>query len=173
MMSAVRPRASSERAAGHWLRCFLETAMVLLLAMGSGGVKAANAATCAAPSDMSVPRLQGTVYGPSGVAVPQILVRVERDGKAIAQTQTDDHGKFAFKIVPGNVKVHVQFLGSKSLDFNVRVGHSSGGFFRTPRLRIVLGVSGTVCSFVTTSSKQFKNEIKRYQQHLVEVPPAP
>jgi len=121
---------------------------------------------------MHLARLQGTVYGPSGVAVPQIVVRVEQDGKLVAQTQTDDHGRFEFKVAPGNYVVHVQFLGTKSLDLNVRIGHHVE-FFRSARIRIVLGLSGTKCSFATTSSKQFKNQLRRSKQQLEEVTTGP
>lgn len=159
--------------AGHWLRYFLDAVMLLSLLAGLSSTRAAHAVECPSPPDMSLPRLQGTVYGPSGVPVPQIMIRVEREGKVVAQSQTDDHGKFAFKVAPGNVNVHVQFLGSKSVDMKVRVGHSHGGLFHTARLRVVLGISGTRCSFATTSSKQFKDEIRHYQQHLVEAPPGP
>ena len=165
--------SNPEREAGHWLRYFLGAITVIWLLAIPGSARMADAMECPAPPDMSLSRLQGTVYGPSGVPVPQILIRVEREGKVLGQSQTDDHGKFAFKVPPGNVNVHVQFLGSKSVDMKVRVGQSHGGLFHTARLRIVLGISGTRCSFATTNSKQFKNEIRHYQQHLVEAPPGP
>ena len=154
------------------LRCVLNAALLVVLAVG-GVARAHGAATCPAPADMSLPRLQGTVYGPSGVPVPQIQVRAEQNGKIVGQAQTDDKGKFEIKVAAGTYNVHLQYLGSKSLDMYAKVGRGYNGIFRSPRIRVVLGLSGTKCSFATTSMKQFKNEIKRYQQRLVEVPSGP
>ena len=174
MKSSVHDIAESGRTAGPRLRCFLNTPMLLLLVMGSSGATAVYAAApCPVLPDMSLARMQGTVYGPSGVAVPQVLVRVTQDGRQVAQGQTDDHGKFQLKVEPGNYVVHVQFLQTKSIDLYVRVGHNLGGFFHSARLRIILGLSGAKCSYATTKSKQFKAELKRFEQRLVEMPPGP
>lgn len=153
-------------AAGLRLRCFLNAALQLFLVIGLSGAMTAFAMDCNSKWDMKLSRVQGTVYGPSGLTVPEIRVWVERTGKIVAKTQTDGRGRFELKVAPGNYVVHLQYLGSKPMDLNVRVGR---GFFHAPRLRIVLGLSGTRCSFATTSSKQFKNEMKRYQKQLEEV----
>ena len=161
------------RTAGPRLRCFLTATMLISVLIGSGGAAKGHAATCPALPEMSLSRLQGTVYGPSGIPVPQVVVQVLRDGKQVAQAQTDDKGKFAFKgITSGNVLVHVQFLATKSLDLNVRVSHRVE-FFRSARLRIVLGLSGTRCSYASTSAKQFKNEMRRFKTRLEEVQTTP
>jgi len=155
-----------ERSAGPRLRCFLTAALLLFLVKGSSGATTEAAMPCASPPEMNLSRVQGTVYGPSGVPLPKILVQAVQNGKIVAQTQTDDRGKFELKIAPGSFKVHVQYLGYKSMDLNVRVGH--GGGFHAARLRIVLGLSGARCNFATTSRKQFKDEIKRYGRQLEE-----
>jgi hypothetical protein len=173
MKNAVVDKADSGRLAGPGLRFSLNAELLLLLVIGSNGVAVAHAVTCPAPSDLKLARLQGTVYGPSGVALPQIQVVVAQAGRVVAQAQTDDRGRFQFKVAPGDFDVRLQFLGTNSMDMNVKVGHNLGGFFHTARLRIVLGLSGAKCSFATTSSKKFKNEMKRYEQRLVEMPPGP
>ena len=173
MKSAARCRGNSEKAAGPRLRYFLNAELLLFLVIGSSGATRAFAVACPAPSDLKLARLQGTVYGPSGVALPQIQVVVAQAGRVVAQAQTDDRGRFQFKVAPGDFDVRLQFLGTNSMDMNVKVGHNLGGFFHTARLRIVLGLSGAKCSFATTSSKKFKNEMKRYEQRLVEMPPGP
>jgi hypothetical protein len=174
MKRFARCKARTQRKAGLRLRCFLNHALVVFLVIGSSCAKTGYAISCPAPSELNLSHLQGTVYGPSGVSVPQIKVRVERDGKLVSQTTTDDKGRFDFKVEPGNYVVHLQFLGSKSMDLNVRIGHGfRGGFFRAARLRIVLNLSGARCGFATTSAKQFKNEMRRYNDRLVEVPPGP
>jgi len=173
MKSAARCRGNSEKAAGPRLRYFLNAELLLFLVIGSSGATRAFAVACPAPSDLHLARLQGTVYGPSGVAVSQVVVKVEQEGKVISQAQTDEHGKFQFKVAPGDFTVHIQFLATKSMDLNVKVGHNLGGFFRTARLRIILGISGAKCSYATTNKKQFNNELKRFEQRLVEMPPGP
>jgi hypothetical protein len=161
-------KMDSARTAGPRLRCFLSEALVLVLVIGAGGARAGYAANCPAVPDMSLSRLQGTVYGPSGVAVPQITIQALQDGVVMATTHTDDKGKFAFTAAPGKYVLHIQFLESKSLELNVKVAHHVE-FFRSARIRMVLGLSGTRCSFASTSAKQFKNEMKRYKTRLGEV----
>jgi hypothetical protein len=174
MKRVLRYKTGCGRKAGPRLRCFLNDTLLVFLVIGSSCAKTGYALTCPEPSALNLSHLQGTVYGPSGVAIPQIQVRVERDGKLVSQIQTDDKGRFDFKVEPGNYVVHLQFLGPKSMEMNVRIGHGfRGGFFRAARLRIVLGLSGARCSFATTSAKQFKDEMRRYRDRLVEVPPGP
>ena len=162
------------RMAGPRLRCFLSAALPVVVVMGFGGtLKGFAASTCAPIPEMKLSHLQGTVYGPSGVPLPQILVRVMRDGIPVNQAQTDSKGRFAFKtIAPGSVVLHIQFLGSKSLDVNTRMVHSLG-LFHTAHLRIVLGLSGTKCSFATTSTKLYKDQMKRYNKQLEETYSSP
>lgn len=174
MTRSVYDIGESVKTVGPRLRCFLNAPMLLALVIGSSGTtRSFAAAPCPVMPDMSLARLQGTVYGPSGVPLPLVVVRVMQNGKQVDQTQTDDHGKFRYKVAPGDYVVHLQFLNSKSLDLNVKVGQHLGGFFRTARLRIVLGISGARCSFATTNSKQLKDELRRYEHRLVEVPPWP
>ena len=154
------------RAAGLWLRCFLRAALLLALVTGFCRATAAFAATCPEPQEFGMKKLQGTVYGPSGISLPQIHVLLSREGKFVAQTQTDSSGKFEFKIAPGLYDVELLFFGSKAMDLKVRVGRGHG--FHSARLRIVLGLSGTRCGFATTSSKEFKQAIKRFEGQLQE-----
>ena len=167
MTFAVR-RSGVARAAGLWLRCFLRAALLLALVTGFCRSTAALATTCPAPEELGVNKLQGAVYGPSGISLPQIHVQLSREGKFVAKTQTDSSGKFGFKIGPGLYDLELQFFGSKSMDLKVRVGRGHGGLFHPARLRIVLGLSGTRCGFATTSSKEFKQAIKRYEGQLQE-----
>jgi len=156
------------RTAGPRLRCFLNAGLPLVLAAGLGGATRAHAASaCPPPPDMTMSRLQGTVVGPSGVPVPQIVVKVLRDGIPLNQAVTDNKGRFEFKgLAPGNVNVRIQFLGTKSLDLHLRI--KRGGLFHTSRLHVVLGLSGTRCSFATTSNRQFKDQMKKYSKQLEE-----
>ena len=168
MSSRAAQIARFERPAGPRLRCFLNVALLSILVIGAYGAKTAHAAPCAAPPDLKLSRIHGMIYGPSGLPVPQILVWAEQDGKSIVKTQTDSRGKFELKVAPGKMIVHVQLLGSRLMDLNVQVGHGAGGPFRSARLLMVLGLSGTRCSFVTMSKKEFKEAIKRYQGLLKE-----
>jgi hypothetical protein len=159
------------RSAGPWLRCFLTPALALVLAMAWGGAAKAYGAAAACPviPEMTMSKVQGTVYGPSGIPLSQIVVQLIRDGSPMGQMQTDGKGRFTFKSVgPGNATLHVQFLGTKSLDLKLRVVHHLG-LFHTARLRIVLALSGTKCSFATTKTKDFKEQMRRYSKQLEEV----
>ena len=156
------------RRAGPRLRCFLNAGLPLVLVAGWGSAPRAYAAsTCPPPPDMTMSRLQGTIVGPSGVPVPQIAVKVLRDGIPLNQAATDDKGRFEFKgLAPGYVDVRIQFLGTKSVDLHVRIKRA--GWFHSSRLHVVLGLSGTRCSFATTSNKQFKDQMKKYSKQLEE-----
>jgi hypothetical protein len=115
-----------------------------------------------------VNKLQGEVYGPSGIPLPQILILVSKDGKFVSKTKTDGSGKFEFKARAGLYDLKLQFVGSISMDLKVRVGRGHGSLFHPARLRAVLGLSGTRCGFATTNSKEFKKAMKRYGAQLQE-----
>jgi hypothetical protein len=153
---------------GLWLRCFLKAALLLALIIGFFCPIAASAANCPAPEEMGLKKLQGTVYGPSGILLPLIVVQLSRDGKFVAKTETDAKGKFEFKPEPGPYDLELLFMGSRSMDLKVKIGHGRGGVFHSGRLRIVLGLSGTRCGFVTLNSKELKKAIKRFQDQLQE-----
>jgi len=157
------------RSAGPRLRCFLTPVLALILAMGSGAATAYAAAACPVIPEMTMSNVQGTVYGPSGIPLSQIVVQLIRDGSPMGQVQTDGKGRFTFKSVgPGNATLHVQFLAPKSLDVKLLVVHSLG-LFHTARLRIVLALSGMKCSYATTKTKDFKEQMRRYSKQLEEV----
>jgi hypothetical protein len=147
----------------------LNAAFLLAVMSGLGTATAGYAATCAALPELGVKKVQGEVYGPSGVAVPQIVVRVSRDGKFIGEAKTDGKGKFVLNTTgPALYDVAFLFLGSKSMGLKVRVGRRYGGVFSSPRLRVVLGLSGTRCGFATTDKKEFKKALLRYSGQLEE-----
>jgi len=156
-------------AAGPRLRCFLRTALLLLLATGFCSATAAYAA-CPALPEFGVNKIRGAVYGPSGFAVPQIMVQVSREGKLVAQTKTDGKGRFEFKTGPGPYDLKFVFIASESMDLKVRVGRGHGGFFHPARLQVLLGLSGTRCGFATTNSGEFKKALKRFKGQLQERP---
>ena len=168
MKSPATPRIDFATAAGPRLRCFLKAALLLALVTGFCRATPANGTTCPAPEELGVNKLQGAVYGPSGISLAQIHILLSREGKLVAQTTTDGSGKFEFKIGRGLYDLELQFFGSKSMDLKVRVGPGHGGLFHPARLRIVLGLSGTRCGFATTSSKEFKRAIKRLEGQLQE-----
>ena len=157
------------RGAGPWLRCFLTSALALGLAMGSGATRAYGATACPVIPEMTMSKVQGTVYGPSGIPLSGIVVQLIRDGSPMGQVQTDGKGRFTFKSIgPGNATLHVQFLTSKTLDVKLRVVHHLG-LFHTAHLRVVLALSGMKCSYATTKTKDFKEQMRRYSKQLEEV----
>ena len=166
MKNAVSFCGIVRRQRGSWLRCFLRAALLLLLVAGFCSVTAAFAETCPTPPEFAVKKLQGEVHGPSGISLPQILVRLSREGIFAAQTTTDTKGKFEFKIEPGRYDIELIFMATKSMDLKVRIGQGHG--FHSARLRILLGLSGTKCGFATTSRKEFKQSIKRFEGQLEE-----
>ena len=167
MTRASGQKRELRRTAGPRLRCFLKAALLLALT-GFCLPTAAYATTCSALPELGVNKLQGAVYGPSGVSVPLILVQLSQEGKSIAETKTDGNGKFEFKTKPGLYDLRFLFLGAKSMDLKLRVGRGHGSLFHPARLRIVLGFSGTRCGFVTISSKEFKKAIARFNGQLQE-----
>src|SRR5579863_626690 len=108
MKSSVGYTSDSGRVAGPRLRCFLRAGSLFLVVIGSSSVMKVYAATCPALTEMNLSHIQGTVYGPSGVPVPQIVIQALRDGTVLATTHTDDKGRFAFKADPGNYDLHIQ-----------------------------------------------------------------
>jgi hypothetical protein len=152
--------------AGARLRWFLNGVFFLALVLGWSRATTAFAMDCPAPGEITLKRMQGIIYGPSGEPVPGITVRISRAGKQIAQTQTDEGGRFKFNTGKGEYDVRAEFARIKTFDVKARV---VGGVFHPSRLFIVMALSGTRCSFATSSSKQLKQEIQHYQHQLREI----
>ena len=169
MSAPVTQKSSFDFAAGPRLRCFLSAPLLLSLVLGFFHATVAYAATCPVPPELCVKKIEGRVYGPSGIKLSQILVRLSRDGKLVAQTKTDGGGRFRFKSRPGHYDLELLFVGSTAMNLKVHVGRGYGSFFHPARLWIVLGLSGTRCGFATTNANEFKKAIKRFNKQLLEI----
>jgi hypothetical protein len=124
--------------------------------------------TCVA-AQVHVAQLRGTVYDPSGVRIPGASVRVQKDGNLLGEAQTDDRGGFAFKVRPGRYKLQAEMPGFQRMSQEIDVDLDLSTLLLPGHLRVVLGLGGTFCSYATTSTRQFKYDIKHFNDSLKEM----
>ena len=87
MTQASGRQRELQRTAGPRPRCFLNAALLFSLLTGFCLPAAGSATTCSELPDLGVNKLQGAVYGPSGIPAPLIVVQVSREGESVAETK--------------------------------------------------------------------------------------
>jgi len=148
---------------GFWLRCFLGG--VLFVLAGMGPAVPIPYAQCVYPV-IRISRVQGAVYDPSGVAIPNVKIELKNPDKIVATVTTNEHGEFSMAAAPGryNLLANAQAFapGFASID----VGNDLATAFVATRLYMILNVGMTVenCTLTTTSRRKFEKAVREFTQ---------
>jgi hypothetical protein len=138
-------------------RTRLALAMTTLAAMG---LPVQGQVDCVDPNVISVARIHGHVFDPSGIPIPTAVVSISQDEKPIATSQTGKAGDFSFRIPPGSYDVRIQAKGFDQLHFRVSNGKDVASLFRRSEIRAILSIAHGSCPWATTSNKEFQQELK-------------
>jgi len=150
------------RQRGFWLRCFLSGAILFLL----------STASCLGQLDIPKPErlthVEGIVVTPDGHPVPDLSVKLLREDKPIAETQTDKSGEFEFPHMssgPYTFRVARSQYAPAARDIVITdeiVTH-----LERKKLYVVLGPGACQdeCSAVLTSKRDFDRAIRKNSRH--------
>jgi hypothetical protein len=155
---------------GFWLRCFLGVfglgpciaALSPQVASGQGIVD------CVYPGRVSVSRVQGRVFDPFGAIVPGVVITLVDEHNATLQTTTDEQGRFHLASSPGKYRFKAVFQMFQTSQTELNVGEDLVGLVHPSDLRVILGLSGSYCAWVTTSQKEFRQIISSNEKRLKE-----
>ena len=143
---------------GFWLRCFLNVAILILLATS----------TCFAQLDIPKPErlthVEGIIVSPEGHPMPDILVSLFRDEKVSAETRTDKSGEFEFeKVRSGSYVFRVPRTQYAPAARDIVVTDEIVTHLARKKLYVVLGPGACQdeCSAVLTSKKDFDKALRR------------
>jgi hypothetical protein len=157
MTSPIIERVSISKQRSYWLRCFLEAMLFTGMVVGFS-TKNSNAMTCVV-SRVRVAHLQGEVFDPSGIPLPQSRVRVSQGISVIAETLTDNKGHFAVKLSDGTYRIEVEMAGFHGLHQEIEIAHDVFKLVHPGHLRVILGLGGFNCPYATTSKREFDGEL--------------
>jgi len=146
----------------HWLPLLaLLAGLGCSISFAQGGI-----IDCVGQSKIHVAHLRGWVFDPTGVAVPSVNLILKRGDRVVAQTTSDDNGRFDLKIPSGEYELHVLSQHFRAIPLTVHVGTDVHSFLHPGELRWILDLAGMNCSWATTSVAAFQKEIRRFNERL-------
>ena len=147
---------------GFWLRCFLGAAFVLLIL----AVPASSQVDIPKPERLT--HVQGIVVDPEGHPVPNLQVRLVRDEKVQAETQTSKSGTFKFdRVRSGQYIFRVARSQYAPAARDIVVTDEIVTHLERKQLFVVLGPGACQdeCSAVLTSRRKFDQAIRKNNRH--------
>jgi hypothetical protein len=117
---------------------------------------------CIQQRRLVVPRVHGQVLDSSGVPVSGAVVSLTPDGNPAMQTKTDSMGRFDFKASSGSYVLKAEYPGFEITTAELEVGKDALNTLHPTALRVILGLPGINCPWVTTSNKEYKELIQKH-----------
>jgi|SRR5271166_3643392 len=125
------------------MRIALASAIAGMILVVSTGTAAAN--VCVTKRIKSLARTCGSVIDAVGEPIPNAKVTILKDGTEVAETQTDDGGKFSFETLKeGTYEIRVRANGFQTFGFRIVAVKPARKCKRT--LRITLSVGYSSCA---------------------------
>jgi len=147
---------------GFWLRCFLNGAFLMLLAANT------SSGQLDIPKPERLTHVQGIVVNPDGHPAANLLVKLLRDDKTVAKTQTDQSGEFEFeRVSTGPYLLRVPRSQFAPAARDIVVTDEIVTHLERKRLYIILGPGACQdeCSAVLTSKRDFDRTIRKNNRH--------
>ncbi|HME57577.1 MAG TPA: carboxypeptidase-like regulatory domain-containing protein [Terracidiphilus sp.] len=123
---------------------------------------------CISPKLLKVSRVQGQVFDITGAAVPGVVVSLVQDGKSTAQFHTGSNGEFQFKPAPGLYLLKAEVPAFQRASVELKVGRDLWNLLHPSTLRVIVGLYGSFCPWVTTSNREFQKMVRANNQRLKE-----
>jgi hypothetical protein len=143
-------------------------AVIVLLAWLGCSVSLAQGGIidCVGQSRVHIAHLRGWVFDPTGVVIPNVNLTLNRGDRVVAQTTSDENGRFDFKVSSGEYELRVQSQHFRAIPLKVHVGIDLHSLYHPGELRWILELAGMNCSWATTSVAEFEKEIRRFDERL-------
>ncbi|HEV2174692.1 MAG TPA: carboxypeptidase-like regulatory domain-containing protein [Nitrospira sp.] len=117
---------------------------------------------CIEQKKLIVPRVQGQVFDPTGIALPDAAISLWPDGRPIVQLKSDAKGQFYFKVESGHYILKATYPGFAITTAELEVGKDVVSILHPEALRVILALPGLNCPWVTTSNKEFKELVRKH-----------
>jgi len=164
---------------GIWLRSFLEPcfaarrisgiwSVFIFWAILSSGFPRSYAqrgwgiVDCIQQEKLSIPKVQGRVFDPTGAPIPKALVRLSQDGKLPINLETDQSGRFVFRVQAGTYVLRAQAQGFENTEATLDVGRDVASLFHPKALKVILALPGMNCPWVTTSNREYRQLVRQH-----------
>jgi hypothetical protein len=121
---------------------------------------------CVGQPMVHVAHLHGRVFDPTGVVIPNINLILNRGNSVVAQTTSDENGRFDIEVPSGEYELHVQSQHFRAIPLKIHVGIDIHSLFHHGELRWILELAGMNCSWATRNGAAFEKGILRFKDRL-------
>jgi hypothetical protein len=137
--------------------------LMLLAGLGSSISSAqVGIVDCIEQKTISVAKIRGQVFDPTGVPIPGAKIKVVADDKSESISNSDENGRFEINSPSGHYKLSVAFRGFETTNAELGVRPDLLSIFHSSALKVILVVGSLDCPWVTTSNKEFKEYVKKH-----------
>jgi hypothetical protein len=114
---------------------------------------------CVYPGRVTVSHARGQVVDPFGSALPGAVVTLADERGSTFQATTDSQSRFSLAAPPGTYSFTAVLPMFQTSQTHLNVGDDLAGFIHARSLRVILGLNGSYCAWVTTSKRQLQEII--------------
>ena len=112
--------------------------------------------------------VRGIVVDPTGTPVPNAEILMSEDGVPKMRAISDSQGRFRLNVPAGTYIFKVEFEPFAGPEIGLDVGRDLTNFFRPEEMKVLLGIRGSFCPWVTTNDRKFTHEIAQNRKQLEE-----
>jgi hypothetical protein len=115
-----------------------------------------------------VSRVRGRVFDPFGIVIPGVSIKLVDNQDTSLQTTSDARGYFRLAARPGEYSFKATFQPFQTSQAELDVGEDLVSLVRRSDLKVILGLGGSDCAWVTTSQKEFRQIISSNEKRVKE-----
>lgn len=139
-----------------------------LLCCQMGFLHAQGIVDCVNPATLNVSRVKGQVFDPTGVVVPRVAVSLTSEQGTNLTAISDREGRFRFPAATGRYQLKSALPMFQPAAVELDVGKDAVRLINPSDIRVILGLAGSFCPWVTTSNREFQRIIRANKKRLKE-----
>jgi hypothetical protein len=112
--------------------------------------------------------VRGVVVDPTGVPLSDAIVSLSGDTNSKFETKSDAEGGFSLRVPDGHYTFKVEMKMFAGPEIGLDVSRDVANVIHPKYLKVLIGLPGSFCPWVTTDDKQFKYEIAENKKRLQE-----
>jgi len=123
---------------------------------------------CFGQPNVLAARARGVIVDPTGVPLSGALVTMTGEGGSNFETKSDSDGHWSLMAPPGHYIFRVKMDAFAGPEIGLDIHRDVTNIIRPKELKVLIGLQGMFCPWVTTNDAKFKYEIAENKKRLEE-----
>jgi len=123
---------------------------------------------CFGQANVLAAHARGLIVDPTGVPLSGALMTMTGEVGSKLETKSDADGHWSLKAPPGHYIFRVEMNVFAGPEIGLDIDRDVTNIIRPTELRVLMGLQGMFCPWVTTNNAKFKHEIAENKKRLQE-----